>query len=517
MIPDGPEANPADSGPAADENAEAEPLSFDELPLPEAVREGLRYAGFSHCTPIQGKVLPLTLAGRDVAGQAQTGTGKTAAFLISLFTRLLENRHPRRPAAPRALVIAPTRELAIQIAKDAELLGHGNGLEVQVVYGGVDYKKQRDNLRQDVDVLVGTPGRLIDYLKQKVYDLRSIEVLVIDEADRMFDMGFIRDLRFLLRRCTPADQRQSLLFSATLSHDVLELAYMFMNDAVNVEVRPEQVTAEGVQHSLYHVGVHEKLAVLIGLLEREGAERTLVFVNMRRTADHLCRTLAVNGYPAEQITGDIDQRKRMKILEQFRDGTLPILVATDVASRGLHIEGVTHVINYDLPLDPEDYVHRVGRTARAGASGMAISLACERYVESLEPIEKLIGFKIEHDFPEESLIVDYTPAPRRPRSRDGRDGRDGRGRSGRGQDGGRGRAREGARGRSRSGPARSSASDQASGPPASAEATKPVANDAAPGEPSAARKKRRRRRRKASPKSEPASGGGPAGNADSGD
>lgn len=489
MTSEGPRAEPPAGDAAAPEADEQDGLSFDELPLPDLVRGGLSHAGFTHCTPIQEKVLPLTLAGRDVAGQAQTGTGKTAAFLISLFTRLLENRHPRRPAAPRALVIAPTRELAVQIAKDAELLGHGNGLTVQAVYGGVDYKKQRENLRQDVDVLVGTPGRLIDYLKQKVYDLRAIEVLVIDEADRMFDMGFIRDLRFLLRRCTPADQRQSLLFSATLSHDVLELAYMFMNEAVNIEVKPEQVTAEGVKHSLYHVGVHEKIAVLLGVLKREGAERTLVFVNMRRTADHLCRTLAINGYPAEQITGDIDQRKRLRILEEFRDGKLPILVATDVASRGLHIENVTHVINYDLPLDPEDYVHRVGRTARAGASGTAISLACEHYVESLDPIEKLIGFKIEHDFPEEGLILDYKAAPRRPR----RDGpRDGRGRSTRGRDGGHGRKRSDRR----DDPPRRSK-------PTGGQAEQPAAraSEGAAGTPrdasgEAPKKRRRRRRRK---------------------
>lgn len=512
MTIDGPQSEPTSGEPeTADEAAQDAPgLSFDELSLPDLVRAGLQHAGFTHCTPIQAKVLPLTLTGRDVAGQAQTGTGKTAAFLISLFTRLLENRHPRRPAAPRALVIAPTRELAVQIAKDAELLGHGTGLTIQAVYGGVDYKKQRESLRQDVDVLVGTPGRLIDYLKQKVYDLRSIEVLVIDEADRMFDMGFIRDLRFLLRRCTPADQRQSLLFSATLSHDVLELAYMFMNDAVSIEVKPEQVTAEGVQHELYHVGVHEKMAVVIGLLKREGAARTLVFVNMRRTADQLCRTLALNGYPAEQITGDIDQRKRLKILEQFRDGSLPILVATDVASRGLHIEGVTHVINYDLPLDPEDYVHRVGRTARAGASGTAISLACERYVESLEGIEKLIGFKIEHDFPGDDLIAEYKPAPRRPRSRDGgpRDGRGGPG-------GRRGAPRGRSDGGRSSGPRRSSASGGVSADAAPKEKKAEAPAAAVEGD---AKKKKRRRRRRRKPSGEAGSGGeGATGNAGSED
>jgi ATP-dependent RNA helicase RhlB len=397
------------------ESEPPEAISFDSLPLPEIVHQGIRAAGFTQCTPIQAKILPLALAGRDVAGQAQTGTGKTAAFLITVFTRLIEHGQKVTAAAPRALCIAPTRELAVQIAKDAELLGAGNGLTIQAVYGGVDYKKQRESLRQDVDILVGTPGRLIDYWKQGVYRLNAVEILVIDEADRMFDMGFIKDLRFLLRRCTPTEQRQSMLFSATLSHDVMELAYMFMNDAVKVEVNPEQVTAIGVEHRLFHVGLHEKIPALIGILKREGAERTLVFVNMRRTADHICRTLAANGYAAEQITGDIEQRKRMKILEDFREGTLPVLVATDVASRGLHIDGVTHVINYDLPFDAEDYVHRVGRTARAGASGTAISLACEDYVEGLEAIEKLIGFKLPHDFPDDEMLQPYKHAPRPPR------------------------------------------------------------------------------------------------------
>jgi ATP-dependent RNA helicase RhlB len=409
------EAVESSPSPAA-ETEPKEAIAFDSLPLPEVVRDGIRNAGFTHCTPIQAKILPLSLAGRDVAGQAQTGTGKTAAFLITVFTRLIEHGKKVTAAAPRALCIAPTRELAVQIAKDAEMLGAGNGLTVQAVYGGVDYKKQRESLRQDVDILVGTPGRLIDYWKQGVYRLNAIEILVVDEADRMFDMGFIKDLRFLLRRCTPTEERQSMMFSATLSHDVMELAYMFMNDAVKVEVNPEQVTAVGVDHTLFHVGKHEKIPALLGILKKEGAERTMVFVNMRRTADHICRTLAVNGYAAEQITGDIEQRKRLKILEEFRDGTLPILVATDVASRGLHIDGVTHVINYDLPLDPEDYVHRVGRTARAGASGNAISLACEEYVEGLEAIEKLIGFKLPHDFPDDDLLVtNYKHAPRPPR------------------------------------------------------------------------------------------------------
>jgi ATP-dependent RNA helicase RhlB len=410
---------------------------FDSFDLPPEVREGLRAAGFTHCTPIQEKTLPHALAGRDVAGQAQTGTGKTAAFLISTFTRLLaRGRQPdARENAPRALVIAPTRELVVQISEEARLLGGATGFRIHAVFGGIDYRKQRENLQSGVDVLVGTPGRLIDYFKQRVYDLRQVETLVIDEADRMFDMGFIKDLRYILRQLPPFEKRQSMLFSATLSYDVMELAYVFMNDAVRVSVTPEQITAENVEHLVYHVGVHEKLPLLIGLLRKEPGARVLVFVNMRRTAERLERTLGANGLAASAITGDVDQRRRLRILGEFKDGTLPILIATDVASRGLHIEGVTHVVNYDLPLDAEDYVHRVGRTARAGASGKAVSLACEHYVDGLEAIERYIGFKLPFEFPDEAMLVHPVKHPPRepyshgPRGRGG----PGRGRGGHGR------------------------------------------------------------------------------------
>src|SRR5262245_60704536 len=397
--------------------------AFDTFALPEPVRAGLRAAGFTHCTPIQEKTLPLSLAGKDVAGQAQTGTGKTAAFLITLFTRLLERERPGKPAAPRALVIAPTRELVVQIASDARTLGQATPFTIHAVFGGVDYKKQREDVKAGVDVLIGTPGRLIDYHKQRVYDLRSVEVLVIDEADRMFDMGFIKDLRYLLRQLPPFERRQSMLFSATLNYDVMELAYVFMNDPVKVSVTPEQVTAEKVEHLVYHCGLPEKMHVLVSLLRRETNARVLVFTNMRRSAERIERTLQANGFAAAAITGDVDQRRRLRILQEFKDGTLPILIGTDVASRGLHIDGVTHVVNCDLPLDPEDYVHRVGRTARAGASGKAVSLACEDYVQGLEAIEEFIGFKLPHDFPTDDMLAEHVVHPPRPRHRDERHGR----------------------------------------------------------------------------------------------
>jgi len=362
--------------------------------LPEPVRAGIRDAGFRYATPIQEKVLPIALSGRDVAGQAQTGTGKTAAFLISGMTHLLRRPPRAQRHGPRFLAVAPTRELALQIRQDAERLGAHTGLSILAVFGGVDYRKQRDALRQHPDLLVGTPGRLLDYEHQGATTFREVEVLVIDEADRMFDMGFIRDLRKIFRKCPPYDRRQSMLFSATLSPRVMELAYEHMNDAVRVEVEPERVTARGIRETLYHVPSHEKLPLLLGLLERDRWERTLIFVNRKTTAAELVSALSANGLPVSALAGNVRQERRMKILAEFKEGRAKALIATDVASRGLHIDGVTHVINYDLPQDPEDYVHRVGRTARAGAEGDAISFADEEYVFSLDSIESLIGRKI---------------------------------------------------------------------------------------------------------------------------
>jgi ATP-dependent RNA helicase RhlB len=371
-------------------------------------------------------------------------------------------------------VIAPTRELVVQIASDARLLGQATPFDIQAVYGGIDYRKQRAELQQGVDVLIGTPGRLIDYFKQRIYDLRSVEILVIDEADRMFDMGFIKDLRYLLRQLPNFDRRQSMLFSATLGYDVMELAYVFMNEAVRVSVTPEQVTAEKVEHLVYHVGQHEKMRLLIGLMQRHVDARTLIFVNMRRSAERLVRYLEVNGLAAAAITGDVDQRRRLKILDDFKEGRLPILVATDVASRGLHIDGVTHVINYDLPFDAEDYVHRIGRTARAGASGQAISLACEEYVDGLEAIEAYIGFKLPFEIPEDSMLAHPLHHPPR-EHRERRDHRD-RGRHERGREPHRGRPAE----------RREARPPDATAPPGSQT-------------PGAPRKRRRRRRRSGKP------------------
>ncbi len=386
-------------------------MEFQELPLPPEVLEGIRRVEFTRCTEIQEKTLPFTLVGKDVAGQAQTGTGKTAAFLIAIFTKLLALPAPPngKYPSPRALVIAPTRELAIQIFKDAQALGSATTFRMLVVYGGLDYQKQRAHLESAPDILIGTPGRLIDYFKQKVYDLRRLQILVIDEADRMFDMGFIADLRYLLRRMPPYQKRQSMLFSATLSFRVMELAYEHMNNPIRVEVSPQQVTAEGIEEALYHVERSKKFPLLLGFLKKEPWERILIFVNTKHQGEVLEERLTRHGYNARAITGNIPQKQRLKILEQFKAKKLPILVATDVASRGLHIEDVSHVINYDLPQDPKDYVHRIGRTARAGATGKALSLACEEFVYSLEEIETLIGHKIPVAWAEDDMFIKPLP------------------------------------------------------------------------------------------------------------
>ncbi|MBI2159654.1 MAG: DEAD/DEAH box helicase [Candidatus Rokubacteria bacterium] len=383
-------------------------MDFASLDLPEPVMQGIREAGFVTATPIQEAALPLALKGKDVAGQSQTGTGKTAAFLIAAFTKLLRTPAPPPPpgaGAPRVLVIAPTRELVVQIEADARLLGRFTPFRILAVYGGIDYAKQRDELAAGCDVLVGTPGRLIDYLKQRVWAPKRVEVLVIDEADRMFDMGFIADLRFILRRLPPPERRQSFLFSATLSFRVLELTWEFMNNPTQITIMPQQKTAERVEQSLFHIGREEKFPLLLGLLRREGGDRILIFSNTREEARRLEDRLARNGYETRALTGDVDQKKRLKILNDFKGGRLPVLVATDVASRGLHIEAVSHVVNWDLPQDAEDYVHRIGRTARMGAGGKAISLVDEASALNLEAIEKFIGQKIAVEWADDDLFV----------------------------------------------------------------------------------------------------------------
>ena len=387
---------------------------FESLNLAPQILQGLEEEGFSQCTPIQAATLPLALQGRDIAGQAQTGTGKTAAFLLATYSHLLT--HPaderRKPTQPRAVILAPTRELAIQIHKDAMALGKYTGLKQELIYGGTGYDSQRKALEAGVDVLIGTPGRIIDYFKQHVFDLKAVQVVVMDEADRMFDLGFIKDIRFLLRRMPPPEKRLGLLFSATLSFRVTELAYEHMNHPEKVVIEAEKITADKVTQVVYHTANEEKIPLLLGLLQRCKEDRSIVFVNTKRAAEKVWGYLMGNGHKAVMLSGDVPQKKRQRLLEDFTTGKASVLVATDVAARGLHIPDVSHVYNYDLPDNNEDYVHRIGRTARLGASGDAVSFACEHYAMNLMDIEEYLGHKIPMASIDDSLLVKPLPPVR---------------------------------------------------------------------------------------------------------
>jgi ATP-dependent RNA helicase RhlB len=389
-------------------------IKFSSFDFEEPVRQGIQACGFTNCTPIQAETLPVALAGKDVAGQAQTGTGKTAAFALATIQKLLNSENNNKQ--PRALILAPTRELVIQIEKDTRALAQFTDLKIGAVFGGTGYDSQKKMLEDGLDILIGTPGRLIDYFKQHIYNLKAIEVVVMDEADRMFDLGFIKDIRYLLRRCPPPHQRQGLLFSATLSFRVTELAYEHMNNPVTVKIESE-MTADRVNQSGYMVANDEKIPLLVGLLKKMEAHRTIVFVNTKRAADEIWGYLEGNGIKTAILSGDVPQKKRMSLLKDFQTGVVDVLVATDVAARGLHISDVSHVINFDLPEDSEDYVHRIGRTARAGASGDAISFVCETFAFSLPDIEEFIGMKIEIQPVTSDLLAKVDPSSRIRRER----------------------------------------------------------------------------------------------------
>ncbi len=381
---------------------------FRDLGLPEELLRAVADLKFAACTPVQALALPPALAGKDIAGRAQTGTGKTAAFLITLFTRFL--RHPPGGAlpngTPRGLILAPTRELAIQIHKDAVALARHTPLRVAVVYGGMDYGKQQAELaRNQVDLVVATPGRLLDFKSKHVLTLSRVEALVIDEADRMLDMGFIPDVRRIVYSLPPKHKRQTMLFSATLDEAVMRLASAWMVDPVKVSVESEAVTVDSIDQRVYMVAARQKSALLLNLLIREPVERMLVFRNRRDGVDRLARRLAAYGISCAALSGDVAQERRLRILEDFRTGRLKVVVATDVAGRGIHVEGISHVINYDVPFEAEDYVHRIGRTGRAGASGTAITLACEEGSFNLPAIEAFIGRRLPYTQPEESWLT----------------------------------------------------------------------------------------------------------------
>lgn len=391
---------------------------FSNLELSDSIIKGLKEAGFTNCSPIQDKSLPILLRGRDVAGQAQTGTGKTATFLLATFQHLL-NDESEKINNPRALILAPTRELAIQIHKDAVLLSPYLNLKFALIYGGTDYQKQLDKIKTNVDIIIGTPGRIIDFYRQGALKLDNIQVSVMDEADRMFDLGFIKDIRFLLRRMPPAEKRLNLLFSATLSYKVTELAYEHMNNPVLVKIETEEVTSRAIRQLAYCPANEQKIPLLLGLIKHHQPQRSIVFVNTKRSAELLNDYLQANGYKTALLSGDVPQEKRQRLLNDFQEDRANILIATDVAARGLHIPDVSHVFNYDLPQDVEDYVHRIGRTARFGASGEAISFICEEYAYSMPDIEDYIGEKLAIETISDALLAkDITePDPNRPRER----------------------------------------------------------------------------------------------------
>lgn len=397
---------------------------FADFALHPQIIQSLNNKGFYNCTPIQAATLPFLLAGRDIAGQAQTGTGKTLAFLTSTFHYLLTTAQPenRQRNQPRALIMAPTRELAVQIHTDALFLSQATGLKLGLAYGGEGYDKQLKALDAGVDILIGTTGRIIDYTKQNNVNLEAIQVVVLDEADRMFDLGFIKDIRWLFRRMPPATQRLNMLFSATLAFKVRELAFEHMNNAEYIEIEPEQKTGHRIKEELFYPSNEEKMRLLQTLLEEEWPERCIIFANTKHRCEEIWGYLAADGHRVGLLTGDVAQKKRLRILDEFTKGNLDILVATDVAARGLHIPSVTHVFNYDLPDDCEDYVHRIGRTGRAGESGYSISLACEEYVLNLPAIEKYIQHSIPvSKYNPDALLTDFPPPKRvtRPRQSGG--------------------------------------------------------------------------------------------------
>lgn len=366
-------------------------MNFTELNLEPRLLQGIADRGYKEMTSVQEKTLAQTLRGRDVSVQSQTGTGKTAAFLITLFDRMLKDTAAQRK---KALIITPTRELAVQIEKEARLLNRHLNFSIVCLYGGVRYEGQLSALKKGVDIIIGTPGRLLDFCRKGQLNLKQVGILVIDEADRLLDMGFLPDIKMLLQNMLPRNNRQNMMFSATLNRISQRIASEHMNHPVSIDINPEQLTVDTVSQELYHVYSHIKLNLMLGLLKAQSPKNALIFTNMRHTASKLSRKLQHNGLFSQHLTGDLPQNQRLKIIEGFKAGKFPLLVATDVAARGLQIDNLDMVINYDLPQDCENYVHRIGRTARAGNTGKAITLASEGTARQLDAIESFIGMKI---------------------------------------------------------------------------------------------------------------------------
>ncbi|MFC1868240.1 DEAD/DEAH box helicase [Thermodesulfobacteriota bacterium] len=374
-------------------------MKFSEFKLNQNILKGVSAAGFKECLPVQEKTFAHSLKGQDVCVQSQTGTGKTAAFLVSLFHILTHKTHHKK-----SLIIVPTRELAIQIEMEAKMLGRFLDISVGSFYGGVSYGKQEKLLNSGVDIIIGTPGRLIDFGRQNKINFREIEILVIDEADRLLDMGFLPDIRWMLKRMPKYSERQTMLFSATLGHRARQIAWEYMNEPVEVILNPDRITVEEISQVLYHVDSKEKMSLLLGILKNREPGNTLIFTNTKQAAYMVSKRLECNGYQSQYLIGDLPQKKRQKIIEEIKSGSLQYLVATDVAGRGLHIDNLDLVVNYDLPEDPENYVHRIGRTGRVGKSGEAITLACEKFVMGLEALESFTDMKISVAWVEEKFL-----------------------------------------------------------------------------------------------------------------
>jgi len=364
-------------------------MKFTELNLSRNVMAGIESAGFVSCTGVQEQVIPLAVDGCDVCVQSQTGTGKTAAFLLSLF-EIMERSQYRE----FALIVVPTRELAAQIEKEAKLLGEFLPYNIAACYGGVSYEEQEANLRIGAEILVGTPGRLIDLWRKKTLQLDKYHFVVIDEADRMFDMGFYQDIRQIFKALPKRDFRQTMLFSATMSFKCQILASDFMRNPANIAINPETVTVDKIEQKVYHVGSSDKFRLMLGILKSSQGKRAIVFSNTRHLCEELAEKLTMNEISAVYLTGDMVQKKRDVAIENFKKGEISVLVATDIAARGIHIDNLDIVINYDVPTDAENYIHRIGRTARAGKDGVAYTFACEHFAEYLSPIEERINKKI---------------------------------------------------------------------------------------------------------------------------
>ena len=378
-------------------------MKFTEFELDGRIIQGIEKAGFTKCTDVQGETLKNSLGGRDVLVQSQTGTGKTAAFVITMFHLKLTREDLKDK---KILILAPTRELVLQIEKETKLLGSFLDFKIGSFYGGVGYNQQESMLHEGVDILIGTPGRLIDFAGSGKIKFSEIGILIIDEADRMFDMGFYPDIKRMVRRMPLPANRVSLLFSATLSTRVKNLAWEHMNEPVEINMSEEQITVDKIEQAIYHVGTHEKISLLLGLLKKRDPKNVLIFTNTKHDAMRVAGRLTGNGYECDFIIGDLPQKRRTKIIDNIKSGKLRCLVATDVAARGLHINDLDLVINYDIPEDYESYVHRIGRTARAGKSGMAVTLACEKFVYGLEAIESYIKMKIPVEWAGEDLFAE---------------------------------------------------------------------------------------------------------------